>query len=89
MNLIIANKSGSSVDTTVTLLDGTPLLNISALDVGFRPNMPVLAQVSYLMPRVDVIGSVTVEETHLRELAAAHGFELKRKVDAWPLSPPR
>jgi len=77
----IVSADGICDNAVIALEDGTRLAHVMALDLVLRPKELVKAQVTFSLPRVDVVGEVTVSEEHLRELAAAHGYDLKRRSD--------
>ena len=81
MKVHIVSEDGISANTRIELEDGTPLRNVAALSLLFSIGKVVQAEATFVLPRVDVIGHVTVTEEHLRDLAAAHGYELKRRSD--------
>lgn len=79
MKIRIKSEDGMPSATVVTLEDGTRLENIAAVDVRIRPDEFITAQIEFIIPAVDFVAEATVSESHLRELAAAHGFDLVKK----------
>jgi len=72
----------NGVDGEVTLEDGTPLKGVTHAHVFIGAGQPTVVTLGFTLPLVDVVGHATVSEEHLTELAKAHGFILKRRVDA-------
>lgn len=80
MKIHIKSFTGKANDSTITLVeDGKEIENISAVDIQFRPGKEVTATLQFGFLPVDVIAKAVVSEQHLRELAAAHGFDLVKK----------
>lgn len=73
-------KSDGGANTTITTEDGKALPCCVAADISIRPEQIVEAQLRFVLPAIDLKGcEATVSEAHLRELAAAHGFDLVRR----------
>jgi len=79
MHVTIKNKGGFFDASTIHLQDGTPLTEVSRVKILIESGIPNEAEVTFLLPIVDIDAEVTVKEEHLKELAEAHGFDLVKK----------
>jgi len=76
MFLNIKNSTGYGNDTEITLKDGTALKSVSDETIRISADGMVVAELKFIVPRIDCNAEATVSEEHLRELAHAHGFKL-------------
>jgi len=72
----IKNTGGRFDGTTVTLADGTVLGGIGDIKVYIKSGHPNSAEVTFLLPIIDIDAEITVSKEHLTELAKTHGFKL-------------
>ena len=78
MKVNIKNDTGRSIDTKVTLDDGTELTGITELQISILPDKMFVVEVKFLNPIFNCNANATVSEEHLRELAKWHGFKLTK-----------
>ena len=79
MKIRFKNESGIPDEKLIIVETGEELENVTAVDIKVRPGEPIMATLEFCFPHTDIVAGVTVSEEHLRELAAAHGFDLVKK----------
>ena len=80
MRIRVSSPDGTAANGRIELEDGTELQHVTEVAIrGDAAGGVFCAIVTFALPIVDVKGmEATVSEDHLRELAAAHGFDLVR-----------
>ncbi len=79
MKIRIKSESGMPCAGIITTEDGTELEHICAVDISIRPNESIKARLEFTLVPLSILAEAVVSEEHLRELAAAHGFDLVKK----------
>lgn len=80
MKINIKSEDGTASNASITTDDGAPINGVERIRLDVRGGEAMRAELTFWMPKVNFRGVLAfVTEEHLRELADALGFDLKKR----------